>query len=140
MFTLARTGYVSPSNYANTYGPITEEGTYTFRFHGHGEAAGRPPVGRGDDHLALVGVKVDPFTSFLFVNQGQPAPGRDVLTAPRLPEGEDADRERLEDADRERLGAGHAVSSDPGGTGSLAVLLRPVLWLYRSLVRLATGK
>jgi hypothetical protein len=31
LFTLARTGYVSPSNYANTYGPITDEGTYTFR-------------------------------------------------------------------------------------------------------------
>ena len=28
----------------------------------------------------------------------------------------------------------------PVATGSLGVLLRPVLWLYRWLVRLATGK
>jgi hypothetical protein len=63
-----------PGNYENTFGPITKEGTYTFRFH----VGGTLPDGSPYDEVMTIskwsGVEVDPFASTFVLNLGHPAP------------------------------------------------------------------
>jgi hypothetical protein len=71
-----------PGNYENSFGPLTKEGTYTFRFH----VEGTLPDGSPYDEVMTIskwsGVKVDPFGSTFVLNLGVTAPaGMQALQA-----------------------------------------------------------
>jgi hypothetical protein len=75
-----------PGNYANTFGPITKEGTYTFRFHVDGKLPDGSPYSEVMTISRWVGVKVDPFGSTFVLNLGQTAPqGMQALQAVVVP-------------------------------------------------------
>jgi hypothetical protein len=166
-----------PGNYANTYGPITKEGTYTFRFTVRAKLPDGSPYDEVMTISRWVGVKVDPFTSSLVVHYGQPAPAGMqaalVVVTPQDLGGQylgpfwanevefdatigtfQGEVESHSDGTYSQLLVypkgrtpivnvsvqGTPFPPIPVATGCLGVLLRPVLWLYRWLVRLATGK
>jgi hypothetical protein len=166
-----------PGNYENTFGPLTKEGTYTFRFH----VEGTLPDGSPYDEVMTIskwsGVKVDPFGSTFVLNLGVTAPaGMQALQAvvtPRDRGGQylgpfwpnviefHSDVGSFQGEVESRFDGSYAqtlvypkgttpvvgvsVQGTPfppvvGAKGCLGLLLRPLLWLIRLLIRLATGK